>query len=146
MATVTAPVCQVPFLEGNLSSKLLDTVLIGAPIFNLTTVGMANAATRVCSRTNGAWLKDRGPHVDKTTGHGLWFPAVHRGASARHPRSGCFRFAQYAGAAAGNVTTETLSAGAATIASIDAGECRLWTMPRFPMRAASCSCPRPCTA
>lgn len=110
-------------------------------IFNLTTVGMANYdrnAGFVPGDANGAWQPyvletDRGRSymidvLDNDETLGMAFGSLLSTVERQHviPEVDAFRFAQYAsGAAAGNVTTETLSAGAATIASIDAASVAL---------------------
>ena len=110
-------------------------------IFNLTTVGMANYdrnAGFVPGDANGTWQPyvletDRGRSymidvLDNDETLGMAFGSLLSTVERQHviPEVDAFRFAQYAsGAAAGNVTTETLSAGAATIASIDAASVAL---------------------
>ena len=110
-------------------------------IFNLTTLGMANYdrnAGFVPGAANGTWQPyvletDRGRSymidvLDNDETLGMAFGSLLSTVERQHviPEVDAFRFAQYAsGAAAGNVTTETLSAGAATIASIDAASVAL---------------------
>ena len=105
-------------------------------IFNLTTVGMGNYdrnAGFVPGDATGTWQPyvletDRGRSymidvLDNDETLGMAFGSLLSTVERQHviPEVDAFRFAQYAsGAAAGNVVTETLSAGAATIASIDA--------------------------
>jgi hypothetical protein len=87
---------------------------------------------------NGTWQPyvletDRGRSymidvLDNDETLGMAFGSLLSTVERQHviPEVDAFRFAQYAsGAAAGNVTTETLSAGAATIASIDAASVAL---------------------
>lgn len=104
-------------------------------IFNLTTVGMGNYdrnAGFVPGDATGTWQPyvletDRGRSymidvLDNDETLGMAFGSLLSTVERQHviPEVDAFRFAQYAsGAAAGNVVTETLSAGAATIASID---------------------------
>lgn len=104
-------------------------------IFNLTTVGMGNYdrnAGFVPGDATGTWQPyvletDRGRSymidvLDNDETLGMAFGSLLSTVERQHviPEVDAFRFAQYAsGAAAGNVKTETLSAGAATIASID---------------------------
>ena len=104
-------------------------------IFNLTTVGMGNYdrnAGFVPGDANGTWQPyvletDRGRSymidvLDNDETLGMAFGSLLSTVERQHviPEVDAFRFAQYAsGAAAANVVTETLSAGAATIASID---------------------------
>lgn len=104
-------------------------------IFNLTTVGMGNYdrnAGFVPGDATGTWQPyvletDRGRSymidvLDNDETLGMAFGSLLSTVERQHviPEVDAFRFAQYAsGAAAGNVKTETLSSGAATIASID---------------------------
>ena len=104
-------------------------------IFNLTTVGMGNYdrnAGFVPGDATGTWQPyvletDRGRSymidvLDNDETLGMAFGSLLSTVERQHviPEVDAFRFAQYAsGAAAGNIVTETLSAGAATIASID---------------------------
>jgi len=110
-------------------------------IFNLTTVGMGNYdrnAGFVPGDATGTWQPyvletDRGRSymidvLDNDETLGMAFGSLLSTVERQHviPEVDAFRFAQYAsGAAASNVTTETLSAGAATIASIDAASVAL---------------------
>lgn len=110
-------------------------------IFNLTTVGMGNYdrnAGFVPGDATGTWQPyvletDRGRSymidvLDNDETLGMAFGSLLSSVERQHviPEVDAFRFAQYAsGAAAGNVTTETLTAGAATIASIDAASVAL---------------------
>lgn len=104
-------------------------------IFNLDTVGMANYdrdAGFVPGDVTGTWQPyvletDRGrsyqvDFLDNDEAMGLVVPNLLATVERQHiiPEVDAYRFAQYAsGAAAANVVTETLSAGAATVASID---------------------------
>lgn len=125
-------------------SAILDTVtervqFTGANtvnIFTLNTVGMSNYdrnAGFVPGDVNGSWQPytletDRGRSymvdvLDNDETLGMAFGGLLSTVERQHviPEVDAFRFSAYAsGAAAGNVTTETLSAGAATVASIDA--------------------------
>ena len=110
-------------------------------IYTLNTVGMGNYdrnAGFVPGDVNGTWQPyaletERGRSymvdtLDNEESMGLAFGGLLGTVERQHiiPEVDAFRFAQYAsGAAAGNVTTETLSAGAATIASIDAASVAL---------------------
>lgn len=105
-------------------------------IFTLSTVGMGNYdrnAGFVPGDVNGSWQPyvlntDRGRSymvdvLDNDETLGMAFGGLLGTVERQHiiPEVDAFRFASYAsGAAAGNVVTETLSAGAATVASIDA--------------------------
>lgn len=104
-------------------------------IFNIDPVGMGNYdrnAGYVPGDVAGTWQPyvletDRGrsyqvDFLDNEQAMGLVVPNLLGTVERQHiiPEVDAYRFAQYAsGAAAGNVVTETLSAGAATIASID---------------------------
>ena len=104
-------------------------------IFNINPVGMANYdrnAGYVPGDVTGTWQPyvletDRGrsyqvDFLDNEQAMGLVVPNLLGTVERQHiiPEVDAYRFAQYAGgAASGNVVTETLSAGAATIASID---------------------------
>lgn len=104
-------------------------------IFNINPVGMANYdrnAGYVPGDVTGTWQPyvletDRGrsyqvDFLDNEQAMSLVVPNLLGTVERQHiiPEVDAYRFAQYAGgAAAGNVVTETLSAGAATIASID---------------------------
>ena len=104
-------------------------------IFNINPVGMANYdrnAGYVPGDVTGTWQPyvletDRGrsyqvDFLDNEQAMGLVVPNLLATVERQHiiPEVDAYRFAEYAsGAAAGNVVTETLSAGAATIASID---------------------------
>lgn len=104
-------------------------------IFNLNPVGMANYdrnAGFVPGDVTGTWQPyvletDRGrsyqvDFLDNDQAMGLVVPNLLATVERQHiiPEVDAYRFAQYAGgAAASNVVTETLSAGAATVASID---------------------------
>ena len=104
-------------------------------IFNLNPVGMANYdrnAGFVSGDVTGTWQPyvletDRGrsyqvDFLDNDQAMGLVVPNLLATVERQHiiPEVDAYRFAQYAGgAAASNVVTETLSAGAATVASID---------------------------
>lgn len=104
-------------------------------ILNIDPVGMANYdrnAGYVPGDVTGTWQPyvletDRGrsyqvDFLDNEQAMGLVVPNLLGTVERQHiiPEVDAYRFAQYAsGAAAGNVVTETLSAGAATIASID---------------------------
>lgn len=125
-------------------SAILDTVtervqFTGANtvnIFTLNTVGMSNYdrnAGYVPGDVNGSWQPyvletDRGRSymvdvLDNDETLGMAFGGLLSTVERQHiiPEVDAFRFSSYAsGAAAGNVVTETLSAGAATVASIDA--------------------------
>lgn len=105
-------------------------------IFTLSTVGMGNYdrnAGFVPGDVNGSWQPyvletDRGRSymvdvLDNDETLGMAFGGLLGTVERQHiiPEIDAFRFASYAsGAAVGNVKTETLSAGAATVASIDA--------------------------
>ena len=105
-------------------------------IFTLSTVGMGNYSRNsgfVPGDVNGSWQPyvletDRGRSymvdvLDNDETLGMAFGGLLGTVERQHiiPEIDAFRFASYAsGAAAGNVKTETLSAGAATVASIDA--------------------------
>lgn len=125
-------------------SAILDTVaerveFTGANtvnIFTLNTMGMSNYdrnAGFVPGDVNGTWQPyvletDRGRSymvdvLDNDETLGMAVGGLLSTVERQHiiPEVDAFRFSAYAsGAAAGNVTTETLSAGAATVASIDA--------------------------
>ena len=104
-------------------------------IFNLNPVGMANYdrnAGFVPGDVTGTWQPyvletDRGrsyqvDFLDNDQAMGLVVPNLLATVERQNiiPEVDAYRFAQYAGgAAASNVVTETLSAGAATVASID---------------------------
>ena len=104
-------------------------------IFNINPVGMGNYdrnAGYVPGDVTGTWQPyvletDRGrsyqvDFLDNEQAMGLVVPNLLGTVERQHiiPEVDAYRFAQYAsGAASGNVVTETLSAGAATIASID---------------------------
>ena len=104
-------------------------------IFNLNPVGMSNYdrnAGFVPGDVTGTWQPyvletDRGrsyqvDFLDNDQAMGLVVPNLLATVERQHiiPEVDAYRFAQYAGgAAAANVVTETLSAGAATVASID---------------------------
>lgn len=104
-------------------------------IFNLNPVGMSNYdrnAGFVPGDVTGTWQPyvletDRGrsyqvDFLDNDQAMGLVVPNLLATVERQHiiPEVDSYRFAQYAGgAAASNVVTETLSAGAATVASID---------------------------
>lgn len=104
-------------------------------IFNIDPVGMGNYdrnAGYVPGDVTGTWQPyvletDRGrsyqvDFLDNEQAMGLVVPNLLGTVERQHiiPEVDAYRFAQYAsGAAAGNVVTETLSDGAATIASID---------------------------
>ena len=104
-------------------------------IFNLDPVGMANYdrnAGYVPGDVTGTWQPyvletDRGrsyqvDFLDNDQAMNLVVPNLLATVERQHiiPELDAYRFAAYAGgAAAGNVTTETLSSGAATVASID---------------------------
>jgi hypothetical protein len=110
-------------------------------IFNIDPVGMANYdrnAGYVPGDVTGTWQPyvletDRGrsyqvDFLDNEQAMSLVVPNLLGTVERQHiiPEVDAYRFAQYAsGAAAGNVTTENLSAGAATIASIDAASVAL---------------------
>ena len=105
-------------------------------IFNLATVGMGNYSRNagfVPGDATGTWQPyvletDRGRSymidvLDNDETLGMAFGSLLSTVERQHviPEVDAFRFAAYAGGAdANNVVTETLSAGAATIASIDA--------------------------
>lgn len=105
-------------------------------IFTLQTMGMANYdrnAGFVPGDVNGSWAPyvletDRGRSymvdvLDNDETLGMAFGGLLSTVERQHviPEVDAFRFAAYAsGAASANVVTETLSAGAATVASIDA--------------------------
>ena len=104
-------------------------------IFNLNPVGMANYdrnAGFVPGDVTGTWQPyvletDRGrsyqvDFLDNDQAMGLVVPNLLATVERQHiiPEVDAYRFAQYAGgAAAAQVITETLSSGAATVASID---------------------------
>ena len=110
-------------------------------IFNIDPVGMANYdrnAGYVPGDVTGTWQPyvletDRGrsyqvDFLDNEQAMGLVVPNLLGTVERQHiiPEVDAYRFAQYAsGAAAGNVVTETLSAGAATVASIDSASVAL---------------------
>lgn len=138
----------VPFMDevykAESRSAILDTAndrveFTGANtvnIFTLSTVGMGNYdrnAGFVPGDVNGSWQPyvletDRGRSymvdvLDNEETLGMAFGGLLGTVERQHiiPEVDAFRFSAYAsGAAAGNVVTETLSAGAATVASIDA--------------------------
>lgn len=105
-------------------------------IFTLNTVGMGNYdrnAGFVPGDVNGSWQPyvletDRGRSymvdvLDNDETLGMAFGGLLSTVERQHiiPEVDAFRFSAYAsGAASANVVTETLSAGAATVASIDA--------------------------
>lgn len=137
----------VPFVDEayktDSKSAILDTAnqfvrFIGADtvnIYNLNPVGMANYdrnAGFVPGDVTGTWHPyaletDRGRSyqvdvLDNDETLGLTMGYLLNTVERQHiiPEVDAYRFAQYAaGADAGNVVTETLSAGAATVASID---------------------------
>ena len=104
-------------------------------IFNIDPVGMSNYDRNqgfVPGDVTGTWQPykletDRGrsyqvDFLDNEFAMGLVVPNLLGTVERQHiiPEVDAYRFAQYAsGAAVGNVVTETLSAGAATVASID---------------------------
>ncbi len=104
-------------------------------IFNLDTVGMANYdrdAGFVPGDVTGTWQPyvletDRGrsyqvDFLDNDEAMGLVVPNLLATVERQHiiPEVDAYRFASYAsGAAAGNIVTETIAAGAAAVASID---------------------------
>ena len=104
-------------------------------IFNIDPVGMANYdrnAGYVPGDVTGTWQSyvletDRGrsyqvDYMDNDQAMNLVVPNLLATVERQHiiPEVDAYRFAQYAGgAAAGNVTTETLSTGAGAVASID---------------------------
>ena len=104
-------------------------------IFNLDTVGMANYdrdAGFVPGDVTGTWQPyvletDRGrsyqiDFLSNDEAMGLVVPNLLATVERQHiiPEVDAYRFASYAsGAAAGNVVTETIAAGAAAVASID---------------------------
>ena len=110
-------------------------------IFNIAPVGMANYdrnAGFVPGDVTGTWQPyvletDRGrsyqvDFLDNEQAMSLVVPNLLGTVERQHiiPEVDAYRFAQYAsGAAAGNVVTETLSAGAATVASIDSASVAL---------------------
>ena len=110
-------------------------------IFNIDPVGMGNYdrnAGFVPGDVAGTWQPyvletDRGrsyqvDFLDNEQAMGLVVPNLLGTVERQHiiPEVDAYRFAQYAsGAAAGNVVTETLSAGAATVASIDSASVAL---------------------
>ena len=110
-------------------------------IFNIDPVGMSNYdrnAGYVPGNVTGTWQPyvletDRGrsyqvDFLDNEQAMGLVVPNLLGTVERQHiiPEVDAYRFAQYAsGAAAGNVVTETLSAGAATVASIDSASVAL---------------------
>lgn len=110
-------------------------------IFNIDPVGMSNYdrnAGYVPGDVTGTWQPyvletDRGrsyqvDFLDNEQAMGLVVPNLLGTVERQHiiPEVDAYRFAQYAsGAAAGNVVTETLSAGAATVASIDSASVAL---------------------
>ena len=137
----------VPFVDeayrADSKSAILDTAnefvrFTGANtvnIYNLNPVGMSNYdrdAGFVPGDVTGTWQPyvletDRGRSyqvdvLDNDETLGLTMGYLLNTVERQHiiPEVDAYRFAQYAsGAAAGNVVTETLSAGAATVASID---------------------------
>ena len=110
-------------------------------IFNIDPVGMSNYdrnAGFVPGDVTGTWQPyvletDRGrsyqvDFLDNEQAMSLVVPNLLGTVERQHiiPEVDAYRFAQYAsGAAAGNVVTETLSAGAATVASIDSASVAL---------------------
>lgn len=110
-------------------------------IFNIDPVGMSNYdrnAGYVPGDVTGTWQPyvletDRGrsyqvDFLDNEQAMSLVVPNLLGTVERQHiiPEVDAYRFAQYAGgAASGNVVTETLSAGAATVASIDAASVAL---------------------
>ena len=110
-------------------------------IFNIDPVGMSNYdrnAGYVPGDVTGTWQPyvletDRGrsyqvDFLDNEQAMGLVVPNLLGTVERQHiiPEVDAYRFAQYAsGAASGNVVTETLSAGAATVASIDSASVAL---------------------
>ena len=110
-------------------------------IFNIDPVGMGNYdrnAGFVPGDVTGTWQPyvletDRGrsyqvDFLDNEQAMGLVVPNLLGTVERQHiiPEVDAYRFAQYAsGAATGNVVTETLSAGAATVASIDSASVAL---------------------
>lgn len=110
-------------------------------IFNIDPVGMANYnrnAGYVPGDVTGTWQPyvletDRGrsyqvDFMDNESAMGLVVPNLLGTVERQHivPEVDAYRFSVYAsGAAAGNVVTETLSAGAATVASIDSASVAL---------------------
>lgn len=110
-------------------------------IFNINPVGMANYdrnAGFVPGDVTGTWQPyvletDRGrsyqvDFLDNEQAMSLVVPNLLGTVERQHiiPEVDAYRFAQYAsGAAASNVVTETLSAGAATVASIDSASVAL---------------------
>lgn len=130
-------------------SAILDTVservqFTGANtvnIFSLETMGMGNYdrnAGYVPGDVNGSWNPyvletDRGRSymvdvLDNDETLGMAFGGLLSTVERQHiiPEVDAFRFAQYAsGADSNNIVTETLSAGAATVASIDAASVAL---------------------
>jgi len=137
----------IPFVDeaykADSKSAILDTAnefvrFTGANtvnIYNLNPVGMSNYdrdAGFVPGDVTGTWQPyvletDRGRSyqvdvLDNDETLGLTMGYLLSTVERQHiiPEVDAYRFAQYAsGAAAGNVTTETLSTGAATVASID---------------------------
>lgn len=110
-------------------------------IFNIDPVGMGNYdrnAGFVPGDVTGTWQPyvletDRGrsyqvDFMDNEQAMGLVVPNLLGTVERQHiiPEVDAYRFSTYAsGAAAGNVVTETLSAGAATVASIDSASVAL---------------------
>lgn len=110
-------------------------------IFNIDPVGMGNYdrnAGFVPGDVTGTWQPyvletDRGrsyqvDFMDNESAMGLVVPNLLGTVERQHiiPEVDAYRFSTYAsGAAAGNVVTETLSAGAATVASIDSASVAL---------------------
>lgn len=143
----------IPFVDeaykADSKSAILDTAnefvrFTGANtvnIYNLNPVGMSNYdrdAGFVPGDVTGTWQPyvletDRGRSyqvdvLDNDETLGLTMGYLLNTVERQHiiPEVDAYRFAQYAsGAAAGNVVTETLSAGAATVASIDAASVAL---------------------
>lgn len=110
-------------------------------IFNIDPVGMSNYnrnAGYVPGDVTGTWQPyvletDRGrsyqvDFMDNESAMGLVVPNLLGTVERQHiiPEIDAYRFSTYAsGAASGNVVTETLSAGAATVASIDSASVAL---------------------
>lgn len=143
----------IPFVDeaykAESKSAILDTAnqfvrFTGANtvnIYNLDPVGMSNYdrnAGFVPGNVTGTWQPyvletDRGRSyqvdvLDNDETLGLTMGYLLNTVERQHiiPEVDAYRFAQYAsGAAAANVVTETLSAGAATVASIDAASVAL---------------------
>lgn len=143
----------IPFVDeaykADSKSAILDTAnqfvrFTGANtvnIYNLDPVGMSNYdrnAGFVPGDVTGTWQPyvletDRGRSyqvdvLDNDETLGLTMGYLLNTVERQHiiPEVDAYRFAQYSsGAAAGNVVTETLSAGAATVASIDAASVAL---------------------